>query len=442
MSVNIREGRMSERPFISIIIPTRDRPKLVAQVLKFLQIQTFTNFEVIVSDNGLNDYCENEVLPYLADNRFSYKRPPVPMNMCDHWDFAVEGALGEYITVFCEKFILRPDALSILYDISMQTDADILTWQYDIFADATFVDNQLTGNYHPYIKPADYIEYSASDMLQRYFSLDIPLFSRGDGNRNSYGKIYSGCVKASMLSKVKKKYGRAFYPTSPDYTSMFALLNESKMCIDVSQSLMLLIALKGASNGEATQSSLIKAREYLQDYCSDFNSFINTLPIKGCWVGPHIHIASDLLAMQEIATDGPIKHFSLDLVALAFWAKNDVQKVEEWGDVDKNSQLNKLDDILSNPQNRSRLRFLKEQLIAMEKPCINEIYHCGLHKIDKFDVNTSANDLAKLHWMERVAPPRKNICGEKVSLDYAVQYFFEYNTKSYELLNSDIKDLQ
>ena len=65
MSVNLLEGQMSERPFISIIIPTRDRPKLVAQVLKFLQIQTFTNFEVIVSDNGLNDYCEKDVLPYL-----------------------------------------------------------------------------------------------------------------------------------------------------------------------------------------------------------------------------------------------------------------------------------------------------------------------------------------------------------------------------------------
>lgn len=103
---------MGRRPFVSVVIPTRDRRTFLQYCLQSLRLQSFADFEVIVSDNFLRR-SSKRVFDQLADSRVSYVKPKLPLSMCDNWEHGCEFATGEYVTVLIDKTILRPSALEL-----------------------------------------------------------------------------------------------------------------------------------------------------------------------------------------------------------------------------------------------------------------------------------------------------------------------------------------
>jgi len=75
---------MTKTPFVSVAVPTRDRPDVLRFCLKSLTLQTFGDFEVIVSDNYIEKSCK-DVFDEFADARSRYVRPPSPLSMHDNW---------------------------------------------------------------------------------------------------------------------------------------------------------------------------------------------------------------------------------------------------------------------------------------------------------------------------------------------------------------------
>lgn len=59
-------------PFFSIIIPTFNRDELIVKAIESVINQTFTNWELIIVDDGSTDNTKNIVLDYLKDNRVKY----------------------------------------------------------------------------------------------------------------------------------------------------------------------------------------------------------------------------------------------------------------------------------------------------------------------------------------------------------------------------------
>ncbi|TKK65030.1 glycosyltransferase family 2 protein [Ilyomonas limi] len=57
---------------ISVITPTYNRADLVQQTIKSIQAQTFTDWEMIIVDDGSTDNTQQAIQPYLADKRISY----------------------------------------------------------------------------------------------------------------------------------------------------------------------------------------------------------------------------------------------------------------------------------------------------------------------------------------------------------------------------------
>ncbi|MCO5058374.1 MAG: glycosyltransferase [Rhizobiaceae bacterium] len=68
---NLRRIFRYSNPLISIVIPAYRRPEFLRQTLQSCQAQTFSNFEVIVVENGDSDVCA-EVCQSFADPRFRY----------------------------------------------------------------------------------------------------------------------------------------------------------------------------------------------------------------------------------------------------------------------------------------------------------------------------------------------------------------------------------
>ncbi|EGM78238.1 glycosyl transferase [Rheinheimera sp. A13L] len=421
-------------PLFSLVIPTRNRAELVGYCLACIAQQDFYSFQVILSDNGSHDgLCDKQFAAYSGDPRFKYVRPPREMNMSEHWEFAVSQATGDYVAILSEKFMLRPDALAVLSKLIDKYRPELLTWQFERFE---VQGNDVSkGHYHPLMKPVVPSFYDPAAELKRRFSFETPSFYRPLRHKNSYGKMYSGCVKRSVLSKVKSHFGQVFPAYNPDFTSMVGILNECQSAMDVGQSLMMVVFAEGISNGDATKVSLNTVEVFLKTYNESVGYYANQGLFKGCWVGHNNCIAIDYLRMKQNARYGPLVHTQLNSVNLLSWMISDFYDVSDFGSFDKElleCHLLGYKDQLSLKQQERIDANLKMKYTA--GPCSYEIFHAGLTKMDDMPERLSAADMANMHWVEFNAPPRKNVLSSGENILDAVNYFYLYSVASCALL--------
>ncbi|GHG69265.1 hypothetical protein GCM10010919_19080 [Alishewanella longhuensis] len=428
-------------PFISLVIPTRNRPELVEYCLACIAAQTCTDFEVILSDNGTDRLCEQQFQLYRHDKRFKYVRPSADLNMCDHWQFAVSFAQGEYVTILSEKFMLRPDAVLLLSQMAKQYQADIFSWQFERYeANGNDISK---GHYHPLMKPVAPSYYSTVDELKRRLNFATPTFCRQFRHKTSYGKMYSGCVKRSVLLRAQAHFGSVFQPYSPDYTSMIALLNESELAIDVGQSLMVVVFGSQISTGEATKSSVQVAVDYCSEYKHIIEDFTQRTLFDGAWVGHNSFIAYDYHLMCKQATYGPLSEQSVNRANLLSWLMTDINDISDWGNYDESAFKAAIDFHLSQFEPAEQTEILRRaKEFEHNKPCSREIYHSGLAKLIDMPPNLTAEALAQMHWCDGIAPARKNVLNQDEGILAAVDYCYRYNASSCKLLNIKLSSIE
>lgn len=95
--MNQPDEKQKHTPKVSIGMPVYNGEKYVREALDSLLAQTFTDFELIISDNGSTD-GSSEVLRAVAarDGRISYFRQDHPIRAYDNFRFVLEQARGEY----------------------------------------------------------------------------------------------------------------------------------------------------------------------------------------------------------------------------------------------------------------------------------------------------------------------------------------------------------
>ena len=87
-------------PLVSIIVPTFNREYLIGETLDSVLVQTYTNWECIVVDDGSTDETEKIIKTYVdSDSRFQcHKRPKTRLkgaNACRNYGF--EMSKGDYL---------------------------------------------------------------------------------------------------------------------------------------------------------------------------------------------------------------------------------------------------------------------------------------------------------------------------------------------------------
>ncbi|WP_206667077.1 glycosyltransferase family 2 protein [Seonamhaeicola maritimus] len=105
---------MNINSLVSIIIPNYNRASLIGETLDSIIIQSYTNWECLVIDDGSSDDSENIVKGYTEkESRIQfYKRPdnrPKGANACRN--YGLEFSKGVYINWFDSDDIMHPEKL-------------------------------------------------------------------------------------------------------------------------------------------------------------------------------------------------------------------------------------------------------------------------------------------------------------------------------------------
>lgn len=119
---------MSDRPFFSILLPTRNRSDMLVEwALRSVLNNSFENFEIVVCDNASTDDTEERVRE-IKDPRVRYVRSSEWIPKEHFFEFAFRQAHGEFSMIFCDDDYLTSTALEKAYRVLSAYRTDMLVY--------------------------------------------------------------------------------------------------------------------------------------------------------------------------------------------------------------------------------------------------------------------------------------------------------------------------
>lgn len=120
---------MEPSPSVSIIVPIYKVEKYIARCLDSIKAQTFTDFEVIMIDDGTPDRSADIAEQYTADPRFKlFRQSNAGVGAVRNRGLSL--ARGKYIAFVDSDDAIMPHHLEKLYAAARENDADIVCCSY------------------------------------------------------------------------------------------------------------------------------------------------------------------------------------------------------------------------------------------------------------------------------------------------------------------------
>jgi glycosyltransferase involved in cell wall biosynthesis len=116
---------MTFPPTISIIIPVFNREKYIGLTIESVLQQTFSDFELIIIDDGSTDDSVKEIEKY-SDPRIRFFRQE-NRGLAKTWNLGLELSRGEFIKLLDSDDLMAPDFLQEKYSFaSTHLEADVI----------------------------------------------------------------------------------------------------------------------------------------------------------------------------------------------------------------------------------------------------------------------------------------------------------------------------
>mgnify|MGYP001094706621 CR=1 FL=1 len=206
----------------SILVPTYNKLEYLKFTIKSILSTNFQNFELIIS----NDHSTDDTDIYLSnlqDHRVKIIKPPIKLTQTKNYEYMLNFASGEWITIIGDDDGVTPNFFSTLeYLTNKYPEIKILKFKRAIYYWEGVSD--LYGDrvvYYENLKKKERIKNSKVQLILSILNInsaqDLPM-------------IYtSGFVKSELIANVKKKSNNFFFHSLvPDYYSMIALCLECK----------------------------------------------------------------------------------------------------------------------------------------------------------------------------------------------------------------------
>lgn len=123
---------MKDRPFFSVVMPTRNRSTLLPLAVESVLAQSFTDFELIISDNFSNDQTP-EVIDSFRDDRIRAFRTESSLSIGDSYSFAQSQARGEFVVLASDDDALTPVLLEKCKEAIDKFGAEVVAFRFALF---------------------------------------------------------------------------------------------------------------------------------------------------------------------------------------------------------------------------------------------------------------------------------------------------------------------
>lgn len=288
---------MKDAPFFSIVIPTRNRPKLFREALQSALLQDFDDFEVVVSDNSSDEDTQAVIGTFRDNPRLSVFRRDDNLSMPRHLEFATLKARGRYVLVLTDRSVLKRHALKTIHAAICSSKQDVLvcSWRWSLFDDSLNLEF------------ADYPVSLAGEVLNLQSHNIARNFAAGSaGYPYELPRGINSCYRYDLADEIRHKHGALFMPINPDFTSAFLLLAHVENVLFLDTALFISQGLEVSNGGNASRTT--SALEAYMSTLGDFDCYAH-VPIKKPLLESLIY--EDFLAIQEKAA-GNLQGITLD----------------------------------------------------------------------------------------------------------------------------------
>lgn len=257
-------------PKFCIVIPTRNRCKLLPNSVLSAVQQQHDDFSVVISNNSSEDETA-AVGKALAEEheRVSYVETDDVLAMPDSWEFAINQADGEYAIILCDDDALNPRLLSRLDAEIQNTGRPLITWQRYAYCYPNWLESEYrnTLTYRP----------PSNTAIRRETKSEL----RGWFDTSAYQKhspmLFSAVCRQDLIKEIQAEAGRFFIGPAPDVGSSVMLLSKLEDFLFIDEAL----ALAGASPQSIGASQSLGTTEASAAFEAEFKGDIyQQLPFK------------------------------------------------------------------------------------------------------------------------------------------------------------------
>jgi len=118
----------SERPLVSIITRTKDRPQLLTNAIQSIAAQTYRPIEVVLVNDGGCDLNIEEIRSVLGDISLNYIRLEKNTGRAQAGNVGIEHAQGEYIGFLDDDDLFIPNHVAKLTDAVKNTEGILVAY--------------------------------------------------------------------------------------------------------------------------------------------------------------------------------------------------------------------------------------------------------------------------------------------------------------------------
>lgn len=173
----------SMQPLVSIIMPSYNAEKYIAKAIESVMAQTYTNWELLVFDDGSTDHTAEIALSFeAADSRIFFYRNPQNLGVAKTRNRGIELAKGEWVALLDSDDVWHHEKLQKQLEKAAETGAQILYTSYEVFSE--YPDSKTD-----YIVPSS-VDYD-SMLIENKIGCSTVLVKRSVLDRHRFqGEIY------------------------------------------------------------------------------------------------------------------------------------------------------------------------------------------------------------------------------------------------------------
>ena len=226
---------LSDRPILSLVIPTRNRADYAAAAVRSALAIADPGVEVIVEDNS-DDAGLADRLRAIGDSRLRYARERSPRSMSENFDAALARARGDYASIIGDDDGVNPEAAAAARWAARET-IDAVTPSHP----AHYV--------WPDLDMAGYGSMRASELRVHAFTGAILAVDPSAGLRRCLRaagqestllpRPYCGIIRRRCLDRLRAAAGTCFPGVSPDLAGALGLVPQVGRVVAVDYPLFL-----------------------------------------------------------------------------------------------------------------------------------------------------------------------------------------------------------